>query len=135
MAGLCELAAGLQTPKSPNSEVKMSIVSGGCLKYSRFRETATGDWVRSALHGRRGAGNDAFVFHQPAVGNSGSPDNFALDLFGSNLEGKHSIALVNGGQSDHQWMDVAQHTGFGHLDSINPVNAHFSAPHGDFLIH
>ena len=82
-----------------------------------------------------GAGNDAFVFHQPAVGNSGSPDNFALDLFGSNLEGKHSIALVNGGQSDHQWMDVAQHTGFGHLDSINPVNAHFSAPHGDFLIH
>ena len=41
----------------------------------------------------------------------------------------------DGGQSDHQWMDVGQDTGFGHLDSINPVNAHFNAPHGDFLIH
>ena len=83
-----------------------------------------------------GTGNDAFVFHQPAGGNSGSPDHFALDVFGPNLEGRHSIAFVNGSQSDHQWMDAGQDTGFGHLDSINPVNAHFTALHsGDFLIH
>src|ERR1700738_32888 len=49
IAGFCELAVGLPTPSSPTPGAKLPIVSGGCLKYSRFRETATGDWVRSAL--------------------------------------------------------------------------------------
>jgi hypothetical protein len=43
IAGFFELAAGLQIPTSHNSEAKMPTVSGGCLKYSRFWETATGD--------------------------------------------------------------------------------------------
>jgi hypothetical protein len=30
----------------------MPTVSVGCLKYSPFWETATGDWVRSVLRGR-----------------------------------------------------------------------------------
>jgi hypothetical protein len=32
--------------------VKSPKVSGGSLKYSRFRETATGDWTRSTLGDR-----------------------------------------------------------------------------------
>ena len=42
-AGFCELVIRLQTPNSPNSEAKSPIVSGGYLKYSRVRETGTGD--------------------------------------------------------------------------------------------
>jgi hypothetical protein len=51
MAGLCELAIGLRAPKLAAAGAKSPIVSGGNLKYSRFRETATGDRVRSGLRG------------------------------------------------------------------------------------
>jgi hypothetical protein len=51
------LAAGLRpeltftSPNSDNLRAKSPIVSGKYLKYSRFRETATGDRVRSGLRG------------------------------------------------------------------------------------
>src|ERR1700726_4778109 len=51
MAGFCELAIGLRAPKLAAAGAKSPIVSGGYLKYSRFRETATGDRVRSGLRG------------------------------------------------------------------------------------
>src|ERR1700688_3454286 len=50
--GLLQIGARLQAPNSDNLRAKSPIVSGGFLKYSRFRETATGDWVRSRLRGR-----------------------------------------------------------------------------------
>jgi hypothetical protein len=51
MAGLLQIGW-----RSPGSEIgrsgaKSPIVSGGYLKYSRFRETAAGDRVRSGLRG------------------------------------------------------------------------------------
>jgi hypothetical protein len=52
MAGFCESAVGLRAPKFAAAGAKSPIVSGGYLKYSRFRETATGDRVRSGLRGR-----------------------------------------------------------------------------------
>jgi len=55
MAGFCKLAGGLQTPNLAGSEAKTLKVSSGSLKYSRFQETGTGDWVRSALGGRAGS--------------------------------------------------------------------------------
>jgi hypothetical protein len=51
MAGFCELAIGLQAPKLAAAGAKSPIVSGRYLKYSRFRETAAGDRVRSGLRG------------------------------------------------------------------------------------
>jgi hypothetical protein len=54
MAGFCKLAIGLRAQKLAASGTKSPIVSGGYLKYSRFRETGTGDRVRSALRGRAG---------------------------------------------------------------------------------
>jgi hypothetical protein len=51
MAGFCELAIGLRAPELAAAGAKSPIVSGGYLKYSRFRETATGDRVRSGLRG------------------------------------------------------------------------------------
>jgi hypothetical protein len=42
---------GLQSPNLADYGAKSSKVSGCSLKYSRFRETATGDWVRSTLRG------------------------------------------------------------------------------------
>ncbi len=50
MAGFCKLAGGLQPPNLAGSEAKTLS-----LKYSRFQETGTGDWVRSALGGRAGS--------------------------------------------------------------------------------
>ena len=55
MAGFCELAIGLRAPKLDAAGAKSPIVSGGYLKYSRFRETATGDRVRPELRGGRGS--------------------------------------------------------------------------------
>ena len=52
MAGFCELAIRLRAPKLAAAGAKSPIVSGGYLKYSRFRETAAGDRVRSALRRR-----------------------------------------------------------------------------------
>ena len=51
MAGFCKFTIGLQAPNLATSGAKSPIVSGGHLKYSRFRETATGDRVRSGLRG------------------------------------------------------------------------------------
>jgi hypothetical protein len=51
MAGFCELAIGLRAPKLAAAGAKSAIVSGGYLKYSRFRETATGGRVRPELRG------------------------------------------------------------------------------------
>jgi|ERR1700736_4690124 len=56
MAGFCESAIGLPAPKLAAAGAKSPTVSGGYLKYSRFRETATGDWVRSGLRGRAAVG-------------------------------------------------------------------------------
>jgi len=42
MAGFCELAIGLRAPELGSPGQKSPIVSGGYLKYSRFRETETG---------------------------------------------------------------------------------------------
>jgi hypothetical protein len=53
MAGFCEWAIGLRAPEFGSPGAKSPIVSGGYLKCSRFRETGTGDRVRSALRGRR----------------------------------------------------------------------------------
>jgi hypothetical protein len=55
MAGFCKLEGGLQTPNLATCREKSPIVSGECLKYSRFWETAAGDRVRSALRGRPGS--------------------------------------------------------------------------------
>src|ERR1700724_1121544 len=55
MAGFCKLAVGLRAPKLVAAGAKSPIVSGGYLKYSRFRETAAGDRVRSTLRGRGGS--------------------------------------------------------------------------------
>jgi hypothetical protein len=55
LAGFCDSGTGLQVPDLADSGTKTPLVSGGHLKYSRFWETATGDWVRSALRGRRGS--------------------------------------------------------------------------------
>jgi hypothetical protein len=57
MAGFCELAIGLRAPKLDAAGAKSPIVSGGYLKYSRFRETATGDRVRPGLRGGRRSPN------------------------------------------------------------------------------
>src|SRR5215216_3836204 len=51
MAGICKLVVGLQAPNLAISRAISPIVSGGCLKYSRFWETATRDGARSALLG------------------------------------------------------------------------------------
>src|SRR3984893_7113902 len=51
IAVFCRLARRLQAPNSDNLRAKSPIVSGGYLKYSLFRETATGDRVRSGLRG------------------------------------------------------------------------------------
>src|SRR5216683_667797 len=55
MAGFCELAVGLRAPKLAAVGAKSPKVSGGYLKYSCFRETATGDRFRSTLLGGRGS--------------------------------------------------------------------------------
>jgi hypothetical protein len=50
--------SGLQPPDFASSGAKLPKVSGHMPKYSRFRETAAGDWVRSSLHGGRGSAID-----------------------------------------------------------------------------
>src|ERR1700738_371822 len=70
MAGFCELAASLQAPDLARSETKSPIVSGHIREYSRFRETATRDRVRSAL---RGGGPESFrpFLRRECWGNTG----------------------------------------------------------------
>jgi hypothetical protein len=83
-----------------------------------------------------GGGNDAFVFHQPACGNSGSPNSFVLDGFASKVESCNLLALVNEARSDHQLLDAAHDIGFGHPGSVSSMNAHFAELHvADFMIH
>ena len=55
MAGFSNSVDGLQTPDFARGGVKLPEVSGRRPKYSRFRETAAGDWVRSSLRGGRGS--------------------------------------------------------------------------------
>jgi len=52
--GLLRIGYRLQVPRLAPVGAKLPIVSGGYLKYSRFRETATGDRVRSGLRGGAG---------------------------------------------------------------------------------
>ena len=52
MAGLCELAISLRASELGFPGAKSPIVSGGFLKYSRFRETGAGDRVLSAMRSR-----------------------------------------------------------------------------------
>src|SRR5712672_2727139 len=52
MAGICILALGLQTPHFYAFRAKAPKVSCRIPEYSRFRETATRDGVRSVLRGR-----------------------------------------------------------------------------------
>jgi hypothetical protein len=59
--GLCNSAAGLQTPNLVEYGAKSSKVSGRSLKYSRFRETAAGDRVRSTLRGRAYSANSPIL--------------------------------------------------------------------------
>ena len=47
--GLLKSGGGLWTPNLPTYGAKSPKVSGSSLKYSHFRETTTGDWVRSPL--------------------------------------------------------------------------------------
>ena len=51
MAGFCELGIGLQAPHLSTFTAKTPKVSGRMPEYSRFRETAIGDCVRSTLRG------------------------------------------------------------------------------------
>jgi hypothetical protein len=51
MAGFSNSVDRLQPPDFANGEAKLPEVSGRMPKYSRFRETAAGDWVRSSLRG------------------------------------------------------------------------------------
>jgi hypothetical protein len=75
-----------------------------------------------------GVGNDGFFFHQLA--GAGSPDSFAPEGFASKIENSN-LTLVNDAQLDHQWLDAGHH-----VQSINPVAAHFAELHaGDYIIH
>jgi hypothetical protein len=49
LAGFCDLVGRLQTPEFTESEANLRKVSARCREYSRFRETFTGDAVRSPL--------------------------------------------------------------------------------------
>ena len=51
MGVFCRLALRSYTPTRDNLRAKTAKVSGRMPEYSRFRETANGDWVRSALRG------------------------------------------------------------------------------------
>jgi hypothetical protein len=57
VGGLLQSGAGLSTPKLENAQAVSGKVSGYYREYSRFRETFTGDAVRSAL---RAAGGSRF---------------------------------------------------------------------------
>jgi len=61
MVGFCELAIGLCALGLIPARSKSPIVSREHLKNSRFQETAAGDRVRSALRGRRGSRDPAFL--------------------------------------------------------------------------
>jgi hypothetical protein len=63
MAAFCELALGLQPPNFYPFEAKAPKVSGRTPEYSHFRQTGTGDWVRSALRGRARSGNRELLRH------------------------------------------------------------------------
>jgi hypothetical protein len=53
--GLLRIGYRLQAPNLATIAARTPKVSGYMPKYSRFRETATGDWVRSSLHGGVGS--------------------------------------------------------------------------------
>jgi hypothetical protein len=53
MAAFCDFGVSLRTPNSWHQRWKFLKVSGRRPEYSRFREPAAGDRVRSALPGHR----------------------------------------------------------------------------------
>jgi hypothetical protein len=73
MAGFCELAIGLRAPELGSPGAKSPIVSGGYLKYSRFREAGAGDGVRSKLRGRACSANRPFLRHDRRKSGVSSP--------------------------------------------------------------
>ena len=78
-----------------------------------------------------GAGNDGFVFHQPA-GNGGQ-SGFGHDALALNAENSHLLALANDAQSEHQWMDAGRDVSFSH--STSPIVTHFAEIHaGHYMI-
>ena len=79
-----------------------------------------------------GAGNDGFVFHQPA-GNGGQ-SGFGHDALALNAENSHLLALANDAQSEHQWMDAGRDVSFSH--STSPIVTHFAEIHaGHYMIY
>jgi hypothetical protein len=65
------LVIGLRAPKLAVAGAKSPIVSDGILKYSRFQETATGDWVRSTLRGGACSGISPILRHdRRQIGNA-----------------------------------------------------------------
>jgi hypothetical protein len=72
MAAFCNSAGSLHAPNFTGHGLKSRKVSGRSLKYSRFRETVAGDWVRSALRGRACSGNIG-KFSAMATGKLGPP--------------------------------------------------------------
>ena len=82
MAGFCELAIGLRAPELGSPGAKSPIVSGGYLKYSRFRETEAGDRVRSALRGRANGKYRQILRHnRPQTGNAKPSLRRGCDVF------------------------------------------------------
>src|ERR1700730_18074166 len=79
IAVFCRLARRLQAPNSDNLRAKSPIVSGGYLKYSRFRETATGDRVRSGLRGGPWSPGSLPRARPPAKSLASSPPNPRAD--------------------------------------------------------
>jgi hypothetical protein len=81
-----------------------------------------------------GAGNDAFVFHQPVGGASTSP-GLALDGPESKAESSGLTTLANNA-SDHQWIDAVHVAGVDHTGSIGATDAHIAELQaGHFLLH
>jgi hypothetical protein len=67
LAGFCGLVDRLQAPEFTKCEAGLPKVSGRHPEYSRFRETGTGDRVRSPLGGAGGSRFGVFsaVAHAP----------------------------------------------------------------------
>jgi hypothetical protein len=82
-----------------------------------------------------GAGNDGFVFHQPAGGNSSSLNSLALDGPEAKAESSDLTTLANHG-TDHQWMDAVHLAGIDHSGGIGVTNPHIAELQaGHFLLH
>jgi hypothetical protein len=100
MAGFCELVIGLRAPKLAVAGAKSPIVSGGYLKYSHFRETATGDRVQSGLRDGPGSAKAWFL----------TPEAFRLqEIWSGESRRLHQAALLGECKltSKEQWAVVS----------------------------